>query len=163
MKTLHTLFLAELADIYDAEKRLTKALPKLAKAASDESLRAAFEAHLEETESHVQKVEQVFEEFETKPRREKCEAIEGLLKEGDQIASENKNAPTIDAALISAAQKVEHYEIASYGCLREWARQLDMSEAVSLLDEILEQEKAADEKLTEIARSGCNAAAEVAA
>ncbi|MEY2409899.1 MAG: hypothetical protein QOF48_2569 [Verrucomicrobiota bacterium] len=160
MKTLQDLFLDELADMYDAENRLTKALPKMAKAASHEELREAFNSHLEETEGHVAKLEQVFEAFGKSAKSKKCEAIVGLLEEGDEIASDNKGEPTINAALISAAQKVEHYEIASYGCLREWAEQLGNEKASQLLEEILEEEKAADSKLTDLARQCCNESAE---
>src|SRR6185295_13946502 len=132
MKTLQDLFLDELADMFDAENRLTKALPKLAKAATHDELREAFESHLEETEGHVRKVEQVFEAFGKTAKSKKCEAMTGLVEEGDDIASENKGEPTINAALISAAQKVEHYEMASYGCLREWADQLGNDSASRL-------------------------------
>jgi ferritin-like metal-binding protein YciE len=159
MKTLEALFLDELADIYDAENRLTKALPKLAKSATHEELRAALESHLDETKEHVKKLEKVFRMFNKPARGKKCEAIVGLLKEGDEIASDNKNSPTINAALVSAAQKVEHYEIASYGCLREWAEELGQAQAAEVLQEILDEEKAADQKLTDVARSRCNESA----
>jgi len=160
MKTLENLFLDELADMYDAENRLVQALPKMAKAATHEELSDAFESHLSETEGHVKKLEKVFKAFGKTAKGKKCEAIVGLLKEGDEIAEENSDSPTINAALISAAQKVEHYEIASYGCLREWAEQLGNEEAVNLLQEILDEEKAADETLTELARERCNEAAQ---
>jgi ferritin-like metal-binding protein YciE len=160
MKTLVRLFLDELADIYYVENRLVKALPKLAKAATHEELRQAFEAHLRQTEAQVAKVEEVFAAFGEKPRAKKCEAITGLIEEANRIAADNKGSPTINAALISAAQKVEHYEIASYGCLREWADQLGNVPAVDLLQEILDEEKAADAKLTTLARTRCNEAAE---
>ena len=160
MKNLETLFLDELADMYDAEHRLTKALPKMAKAATDETLKSAFETHLLETEGHITKLELVFQAFDKPAKGKKCEATVGLLKEGDEIAAENKGSPTINSALISAAQKVEHYEIASYGCLRTWAELLGNSKAANLLGVILDQEKAADEKLTAIAMDTCNPAAE---
>jgi len=160
MKTLEELFLDELADMYDAENRLTRALPKMAKAATHEELCNAFESHLSETEGHVTNLEKVFKAFGKTAKGKKCEAIVGLLKEGDEIAAENKGSPTINAALISAAQKVEHYEIASYGCLREWAEQLGNQEAADLLQETLDEEKAADQKLTELARERCNEAAQ---
>ena len=160
MKTLQDLFLDELADIYDAENRLARALPKMAKAATHEELRGAFESHLEETKEQAEKVERVFECFGERAKAMKCEAIVGLLKEADEIAADNKGEPTINAALISAAQKVEHYEIASYGCLREWAEQLGNNKAAQILEEILDEEKAADVKLTELARECCNDAAE---
>lgn len=155
MKTLRELFLAELSDMYDAEHRITKALPKLVKAATNEELKQALQSHLEETEGHVTKVEQVFAAFGEKPKAKKCEATVGLLEEGDEIVSENKGSATINAAIISAGQKVEHYEIASYGCLREWASLLNNQEAVELIQEILDQEKHADQKLGELA-SNCN-------
>src|ERR1700730_1146420 len=117
MKTLRNLFLDELSDMYDAEHRIVKALPKLAKAATCSHLREALLTHLEETKGHVEKLERVFASFGEKAKGKKCDATVGLLKEGDEIASENKGSPTINAALISAGQKVEHYEIASYGCL----------------------------------------------
>ena len=156
MKTLKDLFLDELADMYDAEKRIVKALPKMAKAATCEDLKAAILAHLKETEGHVTKLEQVFQAFDEKARGKTCEATVGLLKEGDEIAADFKGSPAINAALVSAAQKVEHYEMASYGCLHEWAGLLDNEEAADLLQQILEEEKAANESLTELARASCN-------
>ena len=160
MKTLESLFLEELCDIYDAEHRLLKALPKMVRAATHEELRAAFEAHLEETEEQVTRLEEVFGTLGKKPKATKCEAMTGLVKEADEIAAENKGSPTINAALVAAAQKVEHYEIATYGCLVEWATTLGNSDAAELLEETLKEEKAADEKLTEVARECCNEAAE---
>lgn len=161
MKTMDSLFMAELADMYDAENRLSKALPKLAKRATHEELRDTFEAHLAETEEHIAKLERVFRLFDKSAKGKKCEAIVGLLKESDEIAAENKSSPTINAALIAAAQKVEHYEIASYGTLREWAEQLGNEKAAEILQEILDEEKAADEKLTEVARRRCNESAQI--
>jgi len=160
MKTLESLFFDELADMYDAEHRLVKALPKMAKAATHDELKAAFRAHLVETAGHVKKVEQVFQAFGKEPKSTKCEATVGLLKEADEIAEDNEGSPTINAALISAAQKVEHYEIASYGCLRTWAELLGNTKAAKLLSEILVQEKSADETLTLLAVKTCNPAAE---
>ena len=156
MKTLKDLFLNELADIYDAECRLVEALPKMAKAATSAKLREAIEAHLEETEGHVKTVEAVFECFDLEAKGQKCEATVGLLEEGDEIAADFKGSPAINAALISAAQKVEHYEIASYGCLQEWARLLGNDEAADLLGGILDEEKQANESLTELARESSN-------
>jgi ferritin-like metal-binding protein YciE len=156
MKTLKDLFLAELKDMYDAEHRIITALPKLAKAATSEKLKAAFLAHLEETKGQVTKLEQVFQSFGEKAKAKKCEATVGLLKEGDEIAADNKGEPTINAALISAGQKVEHYEIASYGCLHEWAGLLENKTAANLIEEILDEEKAANEKLMELARATSN-------
>lgn len=159
MNTLEELFLDSLADMYYAENQLVKALPKMAKAATHDDLRAAFEMHLTETEGHVQKLEQVFEQFSERPHSKKCPAIVGIIKEAEEIISENKKSPTINAALIYAAQKAEHYEIASYGALREWARSLQKDAAADLISEVLDQEKAADEKLTHLAQSHCNEAA----
>jgi ferritin-like metal-binding protein YciE len=156
MKTLKDLFLAELADMYDAEHRIIKALPKLAKAAKCEKLQAAFLAHLEETKEHVTRLEKVFQSFGKKAQGKKCEATVGLLKEGDEIAADNKGEPTINAALISAGQKVEHYEIASYGCLHEWAKLLENEEASKLIEANLDEEKDANKKLMELARGGSN-------
>ena len=151
MKTLEDLFLDSLADMYYAENQLVKGLPKMAKAATNEQLRSAFEAHLTETEGHVTKLEQVFQCFDEEAKGKTCEATKGLLEEGDEIADDFKGSPAINAALISAAQKVEHYEIASYGCLHEWAALLGNDEAAELLEQILEEEKAANEGLTLLA------------
>jgi ferritin-like metal-binding protein YciE len=156
MKTLKDLFLGELADMYDAERRIVKALPKMAKAATCPDLKAAIQSHLKETEGHVTKLEQVFQSFDEKAKGKTCEATVGLLAEGDEIAAEFKGSPAINAALISAAQKVEHYEMASYGCLHEWAALLGNKQAARLLEEILNEEKAANEKLTELARASSN-------
>ncbi len=156
MKTLQDLFLDELADMYDAERRIVKALPKMAKAATCSELKGAIEAHLEETQGHVTKLEQVFRAFDLKAKGKTCEATAGLLAEGDEIAADFKGSPAINAALISAAQKVEHYEMASYGCLHEWAGLLGNEEAAVLLEEILDEEKAANELLTQLARDGKN-------
>jgi len=156
MKTLKDLFLDELADMYDAERRIVKALPKMAKAATSAELKNAIQSHLKETQGHVKKLEQVFQSFDKKARGQTCEATVGLLEEGDEIAADFKGSPAINAALISAAQKVEHYEMASYGCLHEWAGLLGNNEAASLLEQILEEEKAANESLTELARASSN-------
>jgi len=156
MKTLKDLFLDELADMYDAEQRIAKALPKLAKAATGDDLKEAIQSHLKETESHVTKLQQVFQSFDEKARGKTCEATVGLLEEGDEIATDFKGSPAINAALIAAVQKVEHYEIATYGCLHEWAGLLGNKEAAGLLQEILTEEKAADELLTELARESSN-------
>ncbi len=159
MKTLQDLFLDELADIYDAEKRILKALPKMAKAAECPDLEAAIKSHQKETESHVSRVEEVFQIFGKKARGETCEATVGLLEEGDQIAAEYKGSPAIDAALICALQKVEHYEIATYGCLQEWAGLLGKPEAAAILQAILTEEGEANRALTELARTSSNAEA----
>lgn len=159
MNTMQDLFLDSLADMYYCEQQLVKALPKMAKVATHEDLRNAFEMHLGETEGHIQKLERVFEEFDEKPHSKKCQAIVGIVKEAEEIISENKKSPTINAALIYAAQKAEHYEIASYGTLREWARHLQKDEAAELIGQILDEEKAADEKLTQLAQAHCNESA----
>ena len=149
--TLKDLFLDELADMYDAENRIIKALPKLAKAATCEKLKDAFLNHLEETKGQVTRLEKVFKSFGEKAKGKECKATVGLLKEGDEIAADNKGEPTINAALISAGQKVEHYEIASYGCLHAWAELLGNSQAAQLLGENLQEEKAANDTLGELA------------
>ncbi len=151
MKMLNELFLNELSDMYDAEQRLVKALPKMAKAATCKELQAAILSHLEETKGHVTKLEQVFESFGKPAKGQKCEATEGLVKEGDEIASDFAGSPAINAALICAAQKVEHYEIASYGCLYQWAGLLQNEVAADLIAEILAEEKSADETLSSLA------------
>jgi len=156
MKTLKDLFLTELSDIYDAEKRLVKGLPKMAKAATNDDLISALLDHQKETEGHVKKLEQVFKCFEVKATGQTCEATVGLLEEADEMMTEFKESPAINAALISAVQKVEHYEMASYGCLHEWAGLLGNEEAASLLQEILEEESAANEALTQLAVDACN-------
>lgn len=160
MKTLRKLFLDELADRYDAEKRLVIAMPKMIKAATCVHLQKLMQSHLKETASHVKKLARVFKCFNEKAQAKKCEATIGLLKEGDEIAADFKDSPAINAALISVAQKLEHYEIASYGCLREWAALLGNKEASGLLQEILVEEKAANHSLSELARFKSNAEAE---
>ena len=151
--TLQDLFLEELEDMYDAEHRITKALPKLIEAATCNELKAGLEKHLRETEGQITKLESVFRVFDEEPSAAKCEAIVGILAEGDTIVKKNKKTPAINAAIISAAQKVEHYEIASYGCLKAWANILGKNEAVRLIDEILEQEKKADHTLNALSSS----------
>ncbi len=153
---LMKLFEDELKDIYWAEKALTKALPKMLKNASAPELVEAIENHLAETEKQVQMVENVFELIDKKPVAKKCEAMAGLLKEGEEIMKDTEKGPQRDAGIISAAQKVEHYEIASYGTLRTFANTLGLDEAAAILDEILQQEKNADASLTEIAESSIN-------
>jgi len=151
MKDLNELFLEELADIYDAEKQLIKALPKMAEQAKAPELQSAFEDHLEQTQEHIKRLEEVFELFEQKPKAKKCEAMAGLIEEAQDIMKEQATPPVMDAALIAAAQKVEHYEIATYGCLRTWAELLGKDEAIDLLEETLNEEKDVDESLTDIA------------
>lgn len=157
---LHELFLDELADLLNAETQLTKALPKMAQAAQSEELRDAINSHLEETEGHVDRLNQVFESVDEKPKSKTCQAMKGLIEEGSELLQELEGKSTIDTGIIAAAQKVEHYEIASYGSVRAWAEQMGHTEAVILLDETLAEEKAADEKLTEIAESVANKSAD---
>lgn len=156
MKTLKDLFMDELADMYDAEHRIIKALPKMAKAATCPDLKKAIHSHLKETKGQVSKLDKVFKSFGRKAKGQTCEATVGLLREGDEIAAKFKGSPAINAALISAAQKVEHYEIASYGCLHAWAGLLGNHEAARLLNQILEEEKGADKSLNDLAKSGNN-------
>jgi len=158
-KTLHEAFIDELRDAYDAEKQLLKALPKMAKKASSEDLTAAFEAHLEETRGHVDKLEQVFGTLGEKVRGKHCDGIAGIIEEGKSVMEEDFDAETMDACLIAGGQRAEHYEIAAYGTLVAWAKVMGHTEAADLLEEILEEEKAADEKLTTLAESGINQAA----
>jgi ferritin-like metal-binding protein YciE len=160
MNDLHELFLAELADVYGAEKQLLKALPKMAKAANSAELQEAFSNHLSETEEQVERIEQVFEAFDKPAKSKHCKAMEGLLSEGKEILDEWKGSAALDAALISAAQKVEHYEIASYGCLCTWAKLLDNAEALALLKQTMDEEETADQTLTRIAESSSNTEAE---
>jgi ferritin-like metal-binding protein YciE len=154
MKTLKDLFLAQVGDMYDAERRIVKALPKLAKASTCEKLKAALLAHLKETEGHVTKLEQVFESLNQKAKGRTCKTTVALLEEGGDIAVEFKGSPALNAALISAAQKVEHHEIAAYGALHEWAELLGNSRAAGLLEKILGEEKAANATLTKLALDG---------
>lgn len=156
IETLEDLFIMEISDMYSAEKQLTKALPKMAKAATSPELKKGFEKHLAETEDQIVKLEQVFELCEIKPKRIKCEAMEGLIEEGKEAIDEVAEGPVRDVALITAAQKVEHYEIAGYGCLCAVAKKLGYKEAAAILHSILEQERATDEKLTALAESSVN-------
>ena len=157
--TLHDAFIDELRDAYDAEKQLLKALPKLAKNSTANELREAFESHLDETQGHVEKLEQVFELLEEKVRGKHCDGIAGIIEEGKGVMAENFDDQTMDACLIAAGQRSEHYEMAAYGTLVAWAKAIGHAEAAGLLEEILEEEKAADEKLTQIAEGGVNASA----
>jgi ferritin-like metal-binding protein YciE len=152
MTKLRVLFLNQLAGLYDAEKRIIKALPKLARAATSQKLKAAFLSHLEETKEHAVKINHVFKEFGEKPRGRRSAATIGLIKEGEKAATENRGQPTINAALISIGQKVEHYEIASYGCLYEWAKLLQNDRVTRIIEEILTQEKTCDETLKVLAK-----------
>ena len=154
--SLHALLEEELKDIYDAEKQLTKALPKLAKKASSPDLKAGFEAHLQQTEEQIDRLEQVFEQLEMPAKGKPCKGMKSLIAEGQEMIGEAEDDDTRDAVMIAAAQKVEHYEIAAYGTIRTWAQLLGMNEVASLLEESLEEEKETDQKLTELAESHIN-------
>ena len=156
METLHDAFLDELRDAYDAERQLLKALPKMARAAGSGALRKAFETHRQETEGHVDRLEQVFGTLQEKVRGKHCDGMAGIIEEGKAVMEENFEATTLDACLIASAQRAEHYEMAAYGTLVAWARAMGHSEAAVLLQEILDQEKVADEKLTTLAEGGIN-------
>src|SRR5688572_12750037 len=162
-KTLHDAFIDELRDTYDAEKQLTKALPKLAKAASNPTLRAAFESHLDETKGQVERLEQVFESLDEKVRGKHCDGIAGIIEEGKSIMEEDFDEETMDACLIAAGQRAEHYEMAAYGTLIAWAEAIGHTEAIRLLQQTLNEEKAADKKLSGLAESGINRGAADAA
>jgi ferritin-like metal-binding protein YciE len=155
-KTLDDLFLDTLKDIYYAEKQIVKTLPKMAKAAQSPELKAGFEQHLDETEGHVERLEQIFELIGKPARGKTCDAILGIIEEGKSIMDEFKDTPALDAGLVSAAQAVEHYEMARYGTLKTWAQQLGLKDAVGLLDATLKEEEAADQKLTKVAVSQVN-------
>jgi ferritin-like metal-binding protein YciE len=155
-KQLDELFHDTLKDIYYAEKKLVTALPKMAKAAQNAGLKAAFQKHAGETERQIKRLEQVFAIIEEKPQGKKCAAIEGLIEEGNEIAKDYKGSPALDAGLLAAAQAVEHYEISRYGTLRAWAEELGLRDAVKLLDETLDEEKATDDALTDIAEDVVN-------
>lgn len=153
LKNLEELFEHLLQDMYYAESKIAKALPKMADKATNSDLKKGFEKHLDETKGQISKLEEVFEICELEQKREKCDAIEGLLKEGESLMDEAAKGAVLDSALIAAAQKVEHYEIASYGTLCNMAKILGFDEAAEILHEILEQEKSTDEKLTKICDS----------
>ena len=161
-KNLRELFHDTLKDIYFAEKKILTALPKMAKAAQAEELRSAFEKHERETEGHVERLEKVFEELEEAPRGKTCDAIMGIIAEGQEVMKEYKGTPALDAGLLAAAQAVEHYEISRYGTLKTWAGELGLDEAVRLLDTTLGEEKKTDETLSKIAESNVNQHAEAA-
>ena len=162
-KQLDELFHDTLKDIYYAEKKILTALPKMAKAAQNEDLTAAFEKHQGETEEQISRLEQVFELIEEKPQGKKCAAIEGILEEGQEIMKEYKGSPALDAGLLAAAQAVEHYEISRYGTLRTWAEELGLDDAAKLLQETLDEEEATDQALTELAESVVNQEAQAEA
>jgi ferritin-like metal-binding protein YciE len=158
-KDLNALFLDTLKDIYYAEKQIYRSLPKMAKAAQSDQLRAAFEKHHDETEGHIERLEQIFELLGKPARGKKCDAIEGILDEGKEVMDEYEDAPALDAGLLAAAQAVEHYEISRYGTLKTWADKLSLAEAVKLLDQTLAEEKKTDDTLSKIAVSAVNAEA----
>ncbi|NOJ42913.1 YciE/YciF ferroxidase family protein [Bradyrhizobium australiense] len=155
-KDLNELFLDTLKDIYYAEKQILKALPKMAKAATSDKLRAAFEKHHEETEEQVERLEEIFELLGKAARGKKCEAIEGIIDEGKDIMEQYADTPALDAGLLAAAQAVEHYEISRYGTLKAWAAKLNNPQAVKLIDQTLAEEKKTDETLTKIAETAVN-------
>ena len=156
VKTLEDLFVHELSDVHSAERQITKALPRLARAAENPELAAAFEAHLEETNGQIERLDQVVEQLGIRLKRIKCAAMEGLVEEGKEVIDTIPKGPVRDAALVGGAQKVEHYEIAAYGTLCALAKELGYTEALELLKATLEEEKATDEKLTVLAESGGN-------
>lgn len=156
VRTLEDLYIDLLKDLYSAEKQLTKALPKMAKNAQSSDLRKAFEDHLKQTEKQAERIERIFSDMDGSPRGKKCVGMEGLVEEGNEIMKEAADPDALDAGLIAAAQKVEHYEIAGYGTARAWARHLGYDNAAKLLDQTLEEESMANELLTRIAESHVN-------
>jgi ferritin-like metal-binding protein YciE len=156
--TLRELFIDELRDLYDAENRLVKAIPKMAKACSSNELRSGFEHHLEQTKGHVDRLKQILTSLEEKPTGKKCPGMTGIIREGEETLDEDFEGNVMDAAIISIAQRVEHYEIAAYGCVRAWAQELGEQDAAALLEKTLTEEKETDAKLTELAEE-INAAA----
>ncbi|MGH9327233.1 MAG: ferritin-like domain-containing protein [Terriglobia bacterium] len=163
LNSLEELYLNSLEDLYDAEKRIVKALPKMADKASGTALRSALEHHLEQTKTHVARVEQIFRELGKPAKGETCDGMKGILDEGDDVVGDAENPAVRDAAIIAAAQRVEHYEMAGYGSARTWAQQLSDTTGADLLQQTLDEEKAADLKLTEIAVSTANPQAQGAA
>jgi ferritin-like metal-binding protein YciE len=159
LDSLEKLFIEELRDMYNGEKQITRALPKMAKAAESPELRDAFTKHLRETEGQIQRLEQIFRELGQAVRGKTCKGIQGILEEGKDLLEEDAAEPVLDAGLIAGAQKVEHYEIASYGCLRTYAQLLGYDQAVRLLEQNLAEEEAADKKLTQLGEGGINEAA----
>jgi len=162
-KTLDDLFYETLKDIYYAERQIVKALPKMARGAQDPKVKAAFQTHREETEGQIERLKQIFEILGKRAQGKTCDAIEGILSEGEEILDEFKGTPALDAGLLAAAQAVEHYEISRYGTLRAWALQLGMKDVAKLLDETLQEESSTDELLTNLAEGAVNAAAKKAA
>jgi ferritin-like metal-binding protein YciE len=162
MTELRDLFIEELKDLYSAENQIIKALPKMIKAATSEELKSGFEEHLEQTKGHVERLEQIFSALDESPKGKKCKGMEGLLEEGKDLMEEDAEAEVLDAGLIAAAQHVEHYEIAGYGCVRTYADLLGNKKAAQLLQKTLDEEKQTDQKLTKLAES-INVEAEKAA
>lgn len=156
MDTLQELFIEQLQDVHNAEKQLTKALPKMAKAATSPNLKDAFETHLAQTKEHVSRLETIFEKLGSKPGRKVCAAMEGLVKEGSELIEEDPAPAVLDAGLIAAAQRVEHYEIAAYGTLRGFAETLGHTDVIELIEETLEEEKTTDDLLTKLAEGEIN-------
>lgn len=156
LQSLDKLFIHELKDLYSAENQLLEALPKMAKAAGSDELRQGIEHHLEETKEHVNRLEQIFQDLDGQPGGEKCDAMEGLVSEGEEIIEMDGDASVKDAALIAAAQRVEHYEIAGYGAVRNYAQHLGNKNAEQLLQKTLDEEGATDKKLTKLAESGAH-------
>ncbi|MGI6850855.1 ferritin-like domain-containing protein [Mesorhizobium sp. 1B3] len=161
-KKLEDLFHETLRDIYYAERKLLKALPKMARGAESPDVAAAFKKHQDETEEHVQRLQQVFEIFGKRAQGKTCPAIDGIVEEGEEIMEDFKSSPALDAGLIAAAQAAEHYEITRYGTLKRWAQELGMADAVKLLDETLAEEKKTDETLTQLAETAANQKAKAA-
>jgi ferritin-like metal-binding protein YciE len=156
IESMEDLFVEQIEDLYDAEQRLVKALPKMAEASTSPELRQAFESHLGETKGHVTRLEQVFQALRKKPKSQTCDAMKGLIEEGEEMVSNTEQSPVRDAGLIAAANRVEHYEIAAYGTVRAFAKALGVNEAVGLLDATLTEEKKADQKLTKLAETSVN-------
>lgn len=156
LKSLQDLFADEIKDLYSAETQIVKALPKMAKAASSSELKEAFEEHLEQTKEHVERLEEICEKLDLNPKGKKCKAMQGLIEEGVEIISEGGEPMVLDAALIAAAQRVEHYEMAGYGCARTFANQLGHEDVAAILQQTLDEEGEADKKLTQIAESEVN-------
>jgi ferritin-like metal-binding protein YciE len=162
MESLKDLMIDELKDLYSAENQILKALPKMIKKATSAKLKSGFEKHLKETEGHVQRLEKIFQQLDASPRGKKCKGMEGVIEDGKELMEEDAEPEVMDAGLIGAAQHVEHYEIAGYGCVRTYAELLGLGDIVTLLQKTLDEEKATDEKLTQLARQ-INVEAEKAA
>ena len=156
LDSLRTLWIEEMRDLYNAEHQLLKALPKMAKRASTPELKEAFESHLEETQTHVERLEEIFAKLGKKPSGKTCKAMKGLVEEGSEMLKEDGPDSVIDAGIIAAAQRVEHYEIATYGCIRSYANLLGLSDIAKLVDQSLEEEEAADHLLSELAETEVN-------